>query len=368
MDASTLINPADTVICPNCGTSLSYKPGTTNMVCEHCASSFEIKTDAASIAVAQKENDLSTALASDWQTFQQQVQALVVKCPICNTQSATEKDKFSGECPFCGSPLTVQPEERPVAQPQAFLPFKLEKDKAINWFYEWLHEQRLAPSDLKKSVSYDHFNGVYLPFWTFDADTTTTYTGEIGHHYTTTRKNSKGETVRGTQTRWSAASGQVSSSFNDILVTASRALPKKFLNDLEPWDLANLIPYDYRYLSGFRTEVSQVDLAAGFEQAKQVMEEKIEKDIRYDIGGDEQRIHKKSTNYDRTTYKYILLPVWLNVYRYKDQAYHFLVNARTGELHGDRPYSTGKVSLLVLAVLVLIIGLVVVYWIATGHH
>jgi uncharacterized CHY-type Zn-finger protein len=364
MDSSSPLSDMESVTCPNCGASLSYKPGTASLVCEYCGSFFEIKTGNASPADAQKENDLSVALASGWQAAQAQTQTFVVKCPACGAQMALEKNMFSSECAFCGSPITVQPDLHAVASPQAVLPFKLDKNTATASFSTWLRKLWFAPNDLKKAASGDRFNGVYLPFWTFDADTWTAYRGERGDHYTETRRNSKGETERVTRTRWSSVSGRVGRLFNDILVTASRALPDKYLNSLEPWDLDNLVPYDHRYLSGFKAEVSQVDIASGFEGAKNVMAFTIEQDIHRDIGGDEQRVSDMRTQYDRTTYKYILLPVWLSVFRYSDKIYRFVINARTGEVHGERPYSPIKIALAVLAALIIIV--LVIY--LSGQH
>jgi len=354
----------NSVSCPNCGASLSYEPGTTNQVCEHCGSSFEIKTDNASTADAQKETSLSTSLPSGWQSGWRptlaQIQTFVVKCPACGAQTALEKNMFSTECAFCGSLLTIQPKEGTVAQPQAVLPFKLDKDTATAIFTKWLRKLWFAPNELKKSASTDRFNGVYLPYWTFDADSETTYRGERGNHYTETYTNSKGETDTVTKTRWVQVSGQVRRAFNDILVTGSRVLPEKYLNSLEPWDLANLVPYDNRYLSGFMAEVSEVDISVGFDEADRVMASAIKCDVLADIGGDEQRITHMHTLYYRATYKYILLPVWLSIYRYGNKIYRSVVNARTGEVHGERPYSTIKIALAVLAALI-IIGLVIYF-------
>ncbi|HTX89965.1 MAG TPA: hypothetical protein VMC09_02015 [Anaerolineales bacterium] len=357
MEPSLSINDKKSVTCPNCGASLSYKPGTTNMVCEHCGSSFEIKLDGTAVQQAQKENDLAAALAGNWQAAQQQSQAYVVKCPACGAETALEKNMFSSQCTFCGSPITVTPDARSVANPQAVLPFKLEKQAATDGFNKWLRKLWFAPNDLKKSATGDRFNGVYLPFWTFDADTDSGYQGERGeHYYETVRRtvNGRTETEQVMKTRWYSVSGRVSRAFDDILITASRALPEKYLNRLEPWDLANLAPYDNRFLTGFKAEVSQVNIRDGFEEAKQVMAVTIQQDVRKDIGGDEQRVHSVQTRYDKTTYKYILLPVWLSVYRYGNKVYHFVVNARTGEVHGERPYSAIKIALAVIAGLVVL--------------
>ena len=106
-------------------------------------------------------------------------------------------------------------------------------------------------------------------------------------------------TRRVRKTRWTSVSGTVWDHFDDILVLASQTLPRKITNKLEPWDLAQLIPYQDEYLSGFRAESYQVDLAAGFEQARSVMEQHIRQHARRDIGGDEQRIHTIRTQHDR---------------------------------------------------------------------
>jgi DNA-directed RNA polymerase subunit M/transcription elongation factor TFIIS len=367
MAASPSVSDLKSVTCPNCGASLSYKPGTTSLVCEHCGSSFQIQTENATAADAQKENDLLAALAGNWQSLQTQAQAFVVKCPACGAETALEQNVFASACAFCGSPLTVKPDERAVAHPQAVLPFKIDKAAGVAFFQKWLRKLWFAPNNLKKTASADRFNGVYLPFWTFDAATQTDYRGERGDHYTETRTvmvNGKQETERVTKTRWSSASGQVQRAFNDILVTASRAIPEKYLNALEPWDLPNLAAYDNRYLSGFKAEVSQVNIAEGYDEAKKDMAGVIEKDIRHDIGGDEQRISSVNTRYDRQTYKYILLPVWLSVYRYGNKIYRFVVNARTGEVHGERPWSWIKIALAVIVVLV-VIGVLVYFF---GQH
>ncbi len=367
MNASPSVSDKQSVTCPNCGATLAYKPGTTRLVCEHCGSSFDIQQDDASPQAAQKENDLATALAGGQPTAQPLEQAYVVKCPACGAQTALEKNVFASACAFCGTPITVPPDQRAVAQPQSLLPFKLERETATAEFNKWLRKLWFAPNDLKKTASSDRFNGIYLPFWTFDSDTQTSYRGQRGDHYTETVRevvNGQEVTRQVTRTRWSPVSGRVQRFFNDILITASRALPEKYLARLEPWDLANLVVYDNRFLTGFKAEVSQVSIQDGFEEAKQVMAGTIQQDIRKDIGGDEQHINQTDTSYSAMTYKYLLLPVWLSVYRYGSKVYRFVVNARTGEVQGERPYSAIKIALAVL------VGLIIVAVIAyfASHH
>jgi hypothetical protein len=54
----------------------------------------------------------------------------------------------------------------------------------------------------------------------------------------------------------------------------------------------------------------------------------------------------------------LLLPVWIGAYRFQSKVYQVAVNARTGEVQGERPYSAGKIALLV-AVIVLVILIII---------
>ena len=150
-------------------------------------------------------------------------------------------------------------------------------------------------------------------------------------------------------------SGHVSNQFDDVLVMASRTLPRKHLDRLEPWDLPALVPYGDEYLSGFVAESYQLGLADGFEVAKGIMEGTIRRTVEQDIGGDHQRIGSMNTEYDDVTFKHLLLPVWISAYRFQEKPYRFLVNARTGEVQGERPYSWVKIALLVISLIAVIL-------------
>jgi hypothetical protein len=97
-------------------------------------------------------------------------------------------------------------------------------------------------------------------------------------------------------------------------------------------------------------------LQEGFETAKAKMAPVIDSDVRCNIGGDEQRVHSVSTAYSAITFKHILLPVWLSAYRFNNKQYQVMVNAQTGEVLGDRPYSIFKITMAVLSGLAIVAG------------
>ena len=83
--------------------------------------------------------------------------------------------------------------------------------------------------------------------------------------------------------------------------------------------------------------------------------------VRNDIGGDEQMIESVATNYSGVTFKHLLLPVYAGAYRYNGKPYQIMVNGRTGEIQGERPYSFWKIALLVLSILIFVVILLIAF-------
>ncbi len=245
-----------------------------------------------------------------------------------------------------------------MLKPRSLLPFKVEEQRAQEHFQAWIKGRWFAPSALKRrALNPRGLKGIYVPYWTFDSNTTSFFSGERGidHQVRETYTEREGEetlekTRTVTKTRWEPAGGVVWKSFDDVLVLASTSLPKRYTDALEPWDLENLIPYDASFLSGFITERYQVSLEEGFEQAKDAMGRRIDEAARHDIGGDHQRVRHVRTRHSNVTFKHVLLPIWGNAYRHGGKTYLFVINGRTGEVQGERPYSMAKIAMTVAAV------------------
>lgn len=337
--------------CNGCGANLTFQPGTSTLSCQYCGAKNEIRAETAYV----EEIDFEKFLGEN-QPEASLHEVHTVTCENCSAATTLKPNATSDSCPFCATPLIVKnAATSKLIKPKYLLPFKIERKKAEESYVNWLGGLWFAPNDLKQNArqTMDKLSGVYLPFWTYDSSTSTDYTGERGTYYyvTETFRNSKGEeeTREVQKIAWSFASGCVSNNFDDVLVCASPSLPQKLATALEPWDLEALHAFDERFLSGFKTESYRVDLKAGFETAKELIKPRIESAVKSDIGGDLQRVSSMSTTYENITFKHILLPVWISAYRYNDKVYHFMINARTGEVQGERPYSAIKIALAVLA-------------------
>jgi predicted RNA-binding Zn-ribbon protein involved in translation (DUF1610 family) len=342
--------------CRQCGAKVAFQPGTTALQCPFCGAENRIPQSEDEV----KEEDYFAALER-LSAAEGEQERTTVKCQACGAETTLPPNVTSDRCPFCGADLVLSGASRKVLRPKSLLPFKVAEGEAGSSFEAWLKSRWFAPRALRKEALRDRrLQGVYLPYWTYDCDATTFYRGERGVDYTVTVGSGKHRrTVR--RTRWTSVSGTVWNDFDDVLILASRSLPQKYTEELEPWDLKNLVPYADEYLSGFRAESYQVDLKQGFELAKGVMQERIEETVREDIGGDHQRIQSTKTRYDRLTFKHILLPVWVSAYRYKERVFRFLVNARTGEVQGERPWSWVKIGLVVLAGLAAVLAATALY-------
>ena len=348
--------------CVQCGAKLLFAPGTNALKCPYCGADNVIALSAEAV----EELDYRAALdqvagAADHQD------RVTIRCPSCAAETTLDPHISADRCAFCGSPVVTEGTAHRIIKPKALLPFFVTQDQADRQFHQWLKGLWFAPSRLKRLGRKEaSLSGIYVPYWTYDCDTTSDYTGQRGEHYWvtetyTTHINGKSvtQTRQVRHTRWYSASGTVGNRFDDILILAARSLPQKCTEKLDPWDLENLVPYTDEYLSGFRAETYQVELAEGFEAAREIMDSHIRASIRRDIGGDEQRIHSVRTHYGAITFKHILLPIWISAYRYKERVFRFLVNGRTGEVQGERPWSFLKITLAVLAALALIAAIVV---------
>lgn len=364
--AERAVNLNNSLQCSGCGATLHFAPGTNHLQCSYCGASNEIAHTAEGPIVSF---DYLEFIAGKEGGAAVQQLASVVSCKNCGASTTLPPEVNSDNCAFCASPLVLNDvQKQAIVRPHYILPFLIAQQQAVQSFRSWLKGRWFAPSDLSKMVSADarQLKGIYIPHWSYDADTVSNYVGSRGEYYYTTETYT--ETVNGeevTRTRevrhtaWYPVSGTVDNQFTDILISASNSLPQNVANRLEPWRLEALVHYNEQYVSGFRSELFQIDAEKGLESAKQRMQPIIRQTILSDIGGDEQVINGVDTSYGNLALKYILLPAWISAYKYNNKLYHFTVNACTGEVVGERPYSAIKIALTVIAGIILIILIVI---------
>ena len=338
--------------CDSCGAPFRYSPKTASLHCEFCSSTEVIAYSDETI----DEYDFKSALRFLEHNESQEINK-DIQCNKCAASFQLNPYSISSNCPYCNTPAITNFVKE--ITPKSLLPFELTHEEARERFKQWIGSLWFAPNKLKKFVDGDEkLQGYYLPHWTYDTDTKTHYQGHRGVIYyvmveRTVIINGRQQRVRQREARinWIPVQGKVQNSFDDITIGASKTISHSILNSLTPWHTQSLIPFNEQYLLGFEAEEYTIGLDNAFEYAKMKMDKIIHNDIRMDIGGDQQRIDDMQTSYNNTTYKNALFPIWTAQFKWKDKEYNYAINAQTGKIAGERPYSIFKITILVIFVL-----------------
>jgi hypothetical protein len=339
--------------CPECGGDTAWNPAKQALVCPYCGTIVPGQPSAESGAVV--EHDLAQALrevgneARGWQADK-----LSVKCQSCQAISVMDRDRAAQRCDFCGSP-SIQPyeETKDPVRPESLLPFKITDTTVRDRIRQWYRTRWFAPNRLKRAALTDTLKGVYLPYWTFDAQAFAQWTAESGYHYyvTETYRDSNGNTqTRQVQhTRWVPSSGSLQHFFDDTLVPGSVGVAADLLRGIEPFPTKELVPYDAGFIRGWVVERYQVDLGRAANTSREMMDAELHALCARQVPGDTYRNLQVYPQYSNRTFKHVLLPVWLLTYTFGRKVFQVLINGYTGAIAGRRPYSWIKIALTVLA-------------------
>lgn len=351
--------------CSQCNGEMTYDAGRQAMTCGHCGHSQAVPQSEGRQAIVEYDLEHGMAMSRE-RGYGTEVKTS--QCQECGASVSFAASATAAECDFCGSSQVLhQDESRNVIRPESLVPFAVPRDDAQNKFSSWIGKLWFRPSDLKHKAKVAGMNGVYVPYWTFDAAVHSDWTAQAGYYYyvteTYTERDSEGNTVTKTRqvrhTRWEPAWGARNDAFDDVLVCASRGLPEKLERKIRDFDTAALVSYEPSYLAGWRAEEYAVELNDGWRQALRHMESAQERRCSSDVPGDTQRFLHVTNSFSEETFKHILLPIWISSYRYRGEVYRFLVNGQTGDVTGKAPLSVVKIVLFVLFIAAVIAAVVV---------
>ena len=333
--------------CPDCGGTMDFDPATGGLYCPYCEHREEIPGGEAAM-------ELDFEAAEQTGSFDWGAEKKTVTCVACGAVSVYDALQIADECPYCGSNQVMEEKGADSLAPGGVVPFKVTAKQAAGRFRGWIQKKLFCPAKAKKNAKVDHFKGVYLPYWTFDANTSTMYRGMYGINRV--HRDRKGNTHM--RTDWYPASGCLNAFVDDQPVLASERHDPDMLCQLEPFDTARNQAYKPEYVAGFAAERYSIGLKEAWEKAKgriqAWLEQKVEDKIRQEHHAHQARVEQMSTLYSDIKYKYLLLPVWISAFSYKGKVYHFFVNGETGKVAGKTPVSGLRVGVVVLLCLVAI--------------
>lgn len=349
--------------CPACGAQAEWNAASQRLVCPFCGteSPYEIDKDTGQI----QEIDLVATLRTipealrGWQTERRSVQ-----CQSCKAVMVYDPARVGQNCEFCGSPALVDYQEiKSPIRPQSLLPFKVSQTTVRDLMKRWYAGRWFAPGALKRKALVDQIKGLYVPYWTFDAQVRCPWEAEAGYYYYVNEeyrdRDGRPQVRQVRKIRWEHASGQISHFFDDEPVPGTKGVDRSLLTSVEPFPTKDLVPYDTAYLSGYVVEHYQIVLVDAAKQSRDAMHAKLMALCSQQVPGDTQRNLRIFPEYSGETFKHILVPAWLLTYTYGAKVFQVVANGYTGKIAGRYPKSVWKILAAVLAALAVVLLIVV---------
>lgn len=331
--------------CPACGGTMDFDPKTGNLACPYCGYIQEIPVDDTADTIVEEKDFLSEQKKEncDWGAEKK-----TVVCKSCAAVSVYDALQISDVCPYCGSNQVTEEKGADSLAPDGVCPFAITDKEAGSNFHNWLKKKLFCPKAAKQSAKPDSFKGVYLPYWTFDTATAVLYSAQYGKDRI--ERDSKGNTK--TVTDWYPTSGTYQKSFDDYPIPGTERYDKRSLRMIQPFDTQNSKLYKPEYVAGFISERYSVGLDNAWKIAKKdmfdILHNEITADIRARYAANHVRNLTMSVKHSGIKYKYLLLPIWLSSFKYKQKIFQFMVNGQTGKVGGHAPVSPIRVAIALI--------------------
>jgi predicted RNA-binding Zn-ribbon protein involved in translation (DUF1610 family) len=308
---------AERFVCPNCGGRMTYSADGESLMCEYCER--EKRNDHTSQV---RESDFVVGIS----TTAGQVKALATlsfECRACGAIFLLPPETLSLSCPHCDSAYSItKTETRELIPPEGIVPFKFEATEAVKLARAWVRKVH-AP---KKTPHFSRFRGIYLPAWTFDVSG---YVGWRGRIY----EDETYLTVKGKEVI----------NYDDIFVPACTTLPPYFDQLLAQFSAEDVQPYQADYTANWLAETYNIAMSdaaiearsLAFKDAKMVLARKDEL----------KRISNLQFTSDEimmTSFKLVLVPVWIGHFTLEGETHDLIVNGYTGTVFGPKPPGTLK--------------------------
>ncbi|MBR2283034.1 MAG: hypothetical protein IJ874_01240 [Ruminococcus sp.] len=331
--------------CPNCNAELKFTPGTQELSCEYCESSFTIEEIkqiyAENEALLEEAPPEELAAAEDFEEHN-----TLYHCASCGADIMADDRQTALFCYYCHNPVILSGKLTGDFKPSKVIGFKLDRDTALGKFRQWCSKRKFLPKDFKTEQQLEKMTGLYVPFWVADCNIYADYSA-IGrkvrswtsgnYRYTETQEFN---VVRQGRIITSGIPADGESKIDDLLMEA-----------IEPFDYSELKDFSMSYLSGFYADKYDVDKAGVFPRIRDRANQASRKVISDSISGyTSVTVQKETYNIRKTDWEYMMLPVWFMTYKYKDKIYEFALNGQTGKLAGTPPLDKTRLKLFCWAI------------------
>ncbi len=331
--------------CPCCGAELNFSASDGNMRCEYCDSELDIATvKAFNDTLAQSEEN---AAQTDIPSYSDMPEAEdkwndedmnIYVCPFCGAEIVTDDTTAASKCPYCDNNMVYNAKLSGEYKPDVIIPFKVTKEQAEAALKKFYEGKFFLPKSFKSENRIKEIKGVYVPFWIYDCDV------DAAFSYDATRSRTWSDSrYIYTKTDHYLVNRQASIHFDKIPADGSTKADDAYMEAIEPYDYKDLIPFEKAYLSGFLADKYDIDSSAMQPRIKERTGSSADSFIRGTVSGYDTVLEKhRNMNFQNTTVKYGLFPVWMLNTSYKGKIYSFAMNGQTGKMVGNMPCDSKK--------------------------
>ena len=349
----------ETFKCPQCGASTRFNVSAGGVACEHCGYTAPIEAKEVGKEAAENEFTLE-ALNRGEQGWGEERR--ILHCNSCGAEIALDQKAITSTCPFCASnQVNVIPSENDILRPRFLVPFKVLPESNQERIRVWLGKGWFHPDELAASAILDRFIGIYMPFWTFDANITANWKAEVGYEQTEQYYDSSSKTWK-TRIRihWRWENGQVYLPVDDLITSGNSHISRHIFDQILPFNLDELVTYAAGYLAGWGAQAYDIQLPDAWETGKTIMRERAKDTCYADIASSHVRNFSMQADFAGESWRYILLPIYLAAYEFENKVFQVMVNGQTGKVAGQKPVAWWKVWLAIGALISpgLLLGLI----------
>jgi DNA-directed RNA polymerase subunit RPC12/RpoP len=310
------------VNCPRCGAPNLVADGEDKLLsCAFCG--YHDTEQSAS----KRSNSLAAAMIK---RRSQPVQWIVgerwLKCNSCGAARTLTDRQLANHCPFCGSKQVVlQDALKSILQPDGIVPFAVPQRQALELIATELKRwyQRLANVFNTNRVERVEIEGVYLPFWVFDALVMVQRSRlSNGQQWIKTEQ-------KALQTAYQVE--QIPTMKNNVFVCGVTSPARTLTSGLGKYQLSNVQDYAPKYLAQFSAEIYSIDFDRAAMDAHEQISQQIHTEYTHKQNGDAAVVIAPMIQ--QMSFRLLLLPVWsATVFEKDGDVRPVLVNGQTGRV------------------------------------
>jgi len=328
--------------CPNCGGAVKFDSSSQNMKCPYCDAEFEI----AMLEEYQKDLACEKDDQSDWGNAvaavawdESEVDCLSTgSCPSCGAELIGDQNTIATVCPCCGNSQIVSRRITGGLKPNYVIPFHLDKDAAINALKKFYKGKRLLPDKFNHESNINSIQGVYVPFWLYDAGVK----AHIRYKATKTRTWSDPNYIY-VKTDYYSVVRDGNMGFEKVPVDGSEKMNDEFMDAIEPFDYAKIKDFQTAFLSGYLAEKYDMDADQCKDRAGKRMKASIETEFKSSVTGyTSVTVERSNVDIQGNKINYSLFPVWILNTKFNNENFQFIMNGESGRLVGKLPVDRKK--------------------------